>query len=83
MITPLQDLLKRKTKTISEVMAATGRSRWTVRRWRERETYPDPKKDVPKLLELFKDYGLKFSGCFSLSIKTETDEIKSQGSELS
>ena len=50
--------------SVRAICEQTGRSRWTVRRWRLGEQYPDPLEHVPALVRLFAPWGLDRDGCY-------------------
>ncbi len=70
-ITPLQGLLRSKTRSLGAVAQHTGRSRFTVRRWKLGLSVPQP-DDARKLIELFGPEALDFNGCYEASIPVET-----------
>lgn len=70
MITPLQNLLRRRVKTPAEVAAAAQRGRVAVWRWAKGESFPDPEV-VPRLIELFGDGVLDFNGCYLATVDDE------------
>ena len=72
MITPLQQLLRNKARRMDEITQATGRSRYTVRRWKKGLTVPSP-DDSRNLIALFGPDALDFNGCYSASIEVQTD----------
>lgn len=69
-ITPLQGLLRSKARSIGEVAQFTGRSRFTVRRWKLGLSVPQP-DDARKLIELFGAEALDFNGCYQASVAVE------------
>lgn len=70
LITPLQRLLRDKARSTGEICEATGRTRYTVRRWRLGESYPE-RQDAQKLIELFGADQLDFNGCYEASVEVE------------
>lgn len=70
LITPLQDLLRRRVIPDAEIIQATGRDRVTLWRWRERKTYPY-RCDARVLVTLFQDRGfeLDMDGCYIDSVE--------------
>jgi len=74
-ITPLQKLLTDEAIDLSLVREAIGRSRTTIWRWREARSYPDASTDVPKLIELYREHGLDYNGCYEKSVEIEADEL--------
>lgn len=71
-ITPLQHLLLSKARRMDEITQATGRTRYTVRRWKRGLTLPSP-EDSRNLIALFGPDALDFNGCYEASIEVRTD----------
>lgn len=69
LITPLQSLLRRRLLPDSRVMAATGRSRAQVWRWRSGKQFPE-RPAAEALIALYSGVGerLDFNGCYTPSV---------------
>lgn len=57
---------------MDEITQATGRTRYTVRRWKRGLTLPSP-EDSRHLIALFGPDALDFNGCYEASIEVRTD----------
>jgi len=77
-MTPLQKILNDEALDKSVIEERTGRSRWTIWRWATGKTFPDPKTDVPILLDLFADQGLTFKGCYQSLFQNGQKNNKNQ-----
>lgn len=71
-ITPLQKLLRDKVVPDSVVRQVTGRTRFTLIRWRKGESFPE-REDAEKLIALFGAHRLDFNGCYQVSVEVEAE----------
>lgn len=72
LITPLQHLLRSNGRKLSEVAQATGRSRYTVRRWKNGLKLPRP-DEAQRLIEFYGRELLDFNGCYEASVEVGAD----------
>ncbi|MGE3601010.1 MAG: helix-turn-helix domain-containing protein [Dehalococcoidia bacterium] len=73
LITPLQVLLRDKGRSQAEIMQAAGCSRFTVRRWRRGESYPD-RVHAERLIGFFGSDQLDYNGCYIASVEVTDGE---------
>lgn len=66
-ITLLQSLLRSNKRTVAQVMAATGRDRSTISRWRRGVTFPE-RADAELLIQLYAP-DLDYNGCYDATIE--------------